>query len=295
MKVLCVGHLTYDILIETDSYPLENTKNRVNKVIGCGGGQVSNAAYLLGKWGIDTYILGLIGNDEYGKEVKKELESVSINTKYLEMNGKTTLSYIIVNNQNGSRTIFTYHPTDLVMNNIEEDINPDIILMDGYEYEMALKMVKKYPNAIKVLDAEKNNEQIINLCKIVDYVICSKSFLENYSNIVISNNNELNEALKIANKEFKNVIVTLEDRGCAYNQKIYKTMNVNEVDSTGAGDIFHGAFVYGLTKGWNIDKILAFANTAGSLSVTKFGSRNSVFNIEEVAEVANEFIGSNIY
>jgi len=295
MKVLCIGHVTYDVMINMDDYPIENTKNRAKSVTACGGGQVSNASYLLGKWGINTHILGLVGNDDYGKEIKKELESVNVNTRYLEMNGNSTISYIIVNSKNGSRTILTYHNDDLLLHDIEEDINPDIILMDGYEYEMSLKIIKKYPKAIKVLDAEKNNEQVLNLCKLVDYVICSKPFLEKFSNIIIGDEVSIKNALVYANNYFKNIIVTLEEDGCAYNGKVIPTIRVKPVDSTGAGDIFHGAFVYGLSKGWDIDKILLFANIAASLSVTRLGSRNSVFDIKKVCEVANEFVGSNIY
>ena len=74
MRVLCIGHVTFDIMIDINDYPKENTKNKVNKLLGCGGGQASNAAYLLGKWGIDTYFLGIIGNDSYGKIVKSEFK-----------------------------------------------------------------------------------------------------------------------------------------------------------------------------------------------------------------------------
>lgn len=289
MKVLCIGHATYDIMLDMNDYPLENTKNRINKMLGCGGGQASNAAYLLGKWGIDTYFLGIVGSDEYGKTIKEELMRANVDTTYLQMNGKTTLSYIIVNNQNGSRTPLTYHANDLKMTDIDENINPDIILMDGYEHQLSNKLLDKYEDAISVIDAEKNNEEVISLCKRVDYVVCSKVFLESFSNIKIIDKNSLFKALDIANQHFKNVIVTLEDKGCAYKYKIIPSIKVKSVDSTGAGDIFHGAFTYGLTKKWNMDKILKFSNITGALSVTKLGSRNSVFNINEVEKVYNEF------
>ena len=287
MKVLCIGHATFDIMLDMDEYPVENTKNRLNSVVGCGGGQASNAAYLLGKWGVDTTFLGLVGDDQYGRHIKKELESVNVDTKYLEMNGKTTISYIVVNSKNGTRTPLTYHPTDFIMNDIDEDINPDIILMDGYESHIANKLLDKYPNCISVLDAEKNKDDVISLGKRVSYVVCSKSFLENFSNIKVMDDDSLFKALDVASNNFNNVIVTLEDRGCAYNGKIYPSMRINPIDSTGAGDIFHGAFVYGLTMGWDMDKILKFANVAGAMSVTKLGSRNSIYSLKEVEDVFN--------
>ena len=289
MKVLCIGHATYDIMIDMDNYPIENSKNRVKRLLGCGGGQASNAAYLLGKWGIDTYFLGLVGKDEYGKIIKNELNNVGVNTDYIEENGKTTISYIVVNSINGTRTPLTYHPTDYKMKLIDEDINPDIILTDGYEYDMVNKLLDKYPNCISVLDAEKNNDDVINLAKRVTYVVASKSFLEKFSNIKIDNDDKLDEAIKIANKHFNNLIVTLEDRGCIYNGKIIPSIKVKAIDSTGAGDIFHGAFVYGLANLWDIDKILKFSNIAGALSVTRLGSRNSVFSLKEVEDKYYEF------
>lgn len=287
MKVLCIGHATYDIMIDMDEYPKENTKNRIKKMLGCGGGQASNAAYLLGKWGIDTTFIGLVGNDKLGHLVKKELEQVNINTDYLEMNGQTTVSYIIVNSQNGSRTTFTYHPTDFKMQSIEENINPDIILMDGYEDEIAHKLLDKYPHCISVLDAEKNTDSVIELGKRATYVVSSKSFLEKFSNIKIVDDSSLKKALEYGSQYFKNIIVTLEEQGCAYQDRKISSIKVNPVDSTGAGDIFHGAFVYGLIQGWEMDKILKIANIAGALSVTKLGSRNSVYSLKEVEDIYN--------
>ena len=81
MKVICIGNVTYDITIRFDGFPVENIKYRINERIECGGGPASNACYLLGKWGVNPYFAGIIGNDEYGNKIKKEFESVNVNTK----------------------------------------------------------------------------------------------------------------------------------------------------------------------------------------------------------------------
>ena len=73
-KILCLGHASYDITIPMDKYPTENIKYRVLNRIECGGGPASNAAYLLGKWGMNTYFSGVLGNDIYGKRIKKNLK-----------------------------------------------------------------------------------------------------------------------------------------------------------------------------------------------------------------------------
>ena len=57
------------------------------------------------------------------------------------------------------------------------------------------------------------------------------------------------------------------------------------VDSTGAGDLFHGAFVYGIAMGFDLEKILKISNITGALSVTRMGGRNSVYDLDEVMKI----------
>lgn len=298
MKVLCLGHAAYDITVPLDEYPIENTKNRVDSRVECGGGPASNAAYLLGKWGVTTYFAGVVGDDEYGKTIKKEFEEIKVNTRYLEICKKhrTTSSFIIANKSNGSRTILTYRPQTMKMKPIKLNFKPDIILIDGQEVDLSKELIKRYPNATTVIDAGRATDEIIELSKMVDYLVCSKEFAETVSEITIDYNDS-NTIYSLYNKMeemFKNnVVVTLEEKGCLYKYegaiKILPSIKVKAIDSTGAGDIFHGAFVYGLTKKFNYEKLLKIANIAGALSVTKIGSRNSAPSIEEMKSVFNDF------
>ena len=294
MKVLCLGHVVWDTTILVDEYPIENSKNRFNDYIECGGGQASNAAYLLGKWGVDVAIGGIVGNDTNGHKIEKELIDAGVDTRYLELNDNlsTISSYVTVNKNSGSRTTLTYHPNNLKLTK-EIDQDYDILLIDGQEYDMALKMIDKCK--ISVIDAGRCTDEVVDLCKKVDYVVCSLEFATTYTNKKIE---QLDEIFDIMLSDFKNVIITLEEKGCAYYQdgvKVIPTLKVEAVDSTGAGDIFHGAFVYGLMQNWELPKILVFANITGALSVTKFGGRNSVYPLDQVRSIANEFVRSNIY
>ncbi len=89
------------------------------------------------------------------------------------------------------------------------------------------------------------------------------------------------------------IIITLEAKGCLYehndNIKIMSSIKVKAIDSTGAGDIFHGAFVYGLIKGFSLEENLKMSNIAGALSVTRVGTRYSVPTIEEMKDYYNDF------
>lgn len=294
MKVLCIGHTAYDITVLTDGYPKENVKYRVEKRIECGGGPASNAAYLLGKWGIKTYIASVVGNDIYGKRIKKEFTDVGVDTTYLELSNKykTTSSFIIVNKKNASRTVFTYRNPQMRINDMDISINPDYILVDAQELELSLKMIKKYPKAITILDAGRAKYANIKLGKIVDYLVTSRNFAEDFTGmkIDINDNNSLNNVYNSLEKDFKgHIVITLEEHGCLYKEdgivKLMPGYKVIAKDTTGAGDIFHGAFVYALINKYNYADVMRISNIAGALSVREIGGRYSVPDLKEVLRI----------
>jgi len=298
MKIVCIGHAAYDITIPMEEYPIENTKNRVKDRVECGGGPASNAAYLLGKWDQDVSFIGIVGNDEYGKKIKKEFESVNVNTDYLILDEKhtTTSSFIIANTSRGTRTVLTYRPSDMQMPDIDYNGDVDIILVDGQEIELSKKFINKYPNAISVIDAGRPTDEIIELSKMVNYLVCSKVFAETVTNmkIDVKDTETITSVYKKMKKIFQNeIVITLEAAGCLYEKdgviKIMPSISIKAVDSTGAGDLFHGAFVYGLSKNKDFEDILKLANITGALATTKVGGRNSVFSKEEMKKFYHDF------
>lgn len=297
MKVLCLGHISYDIIFPLKGFIEENKKIRIKEKIECGGGPASNAAYLLGKWGIETYIAGVVGNDLYGNEIKNEFEISNVNTKYLEIrNDFETDNSIIINNQlNGSRTILTYIKEKEKMQELHLDFEPDIILIDGHEFEESKRIITKYPKAIVVLDAGRASKEVVELAKMINYVVASKDFAEEVTGIKINYDDQ--ETLKQLYSRLESmfsgmIVITLEDKGCIYKYNgelgIMDALEVEALDTTGAGDIFHGAFVYGLTKGYNINVVLTIATIAGSLSVTKVSGR-AVPSKEEMRRYIHDF------
>ena len=220
MKILCLGHAAYDITVPLDEYPDENTKNRVDTRVECGGGPASNAAYLLGKWGMDVYFAGVVGNDEYGRIIKQEFESVNVNTEYLELSSKyrTTSSFIVANKSNGSRTILTYRSKEMKMSGLNLNFSPDVILIDGQEYDISKQVLSEYPNAISIIDAGRSTPKIIELSKMVNYLVCSKEFAEEVSGIAIdyNDNQTLIDLYSKMKQIFKNTIVVTLEKSCLY-------------------------------------------------------------------------------
>lgn len=290
MKIVCIGHASYDITFPVKEYPEENTKNRIGKRVECGGGPASNAAYLLGKWNVPTYFLGVVGNDEYGEVIKQEFEEVGVDTTYLEVSNRvtTTNSIIIANTSTGSRTTLTYRPEDIKMNSVDLTFQPDIILTDGQEIDETNRLFNQYHNAVRIIDASRPTEDIITLARRCHFVVCSYNFALSVTGLKKERSMKHYQNLYIGMKNhFKGrIIITLEEDGCLYESdgalKRMPSLKMQAIDTTAAGDIFHGAFVYGIANGYNLEQTIRIATIAGALSVTKIGGRYSVPTLEEV-------------
>lgn len=294
-KIVCIGHAAFDITFPLKKFPEENTKNRVKKIVECGGGPASNAAYLLGKWGTNPYFIGTVGNDIYGKAIKEELKSVNVNIDYMEESEKfgTTLSIVIVSETKNSRTTLAYKNPKMKMKKTNIDIKPDILLIDGQEYELSMNVIKNNPDMISIIDAGRATEEIIDLCRNVNYIVCSKEFAEDVTGVKINfrDTNTFNDVFIKLIELFpnKNYVVTLEDKGSMFLDgeyvKVMPTYKMKVKDTTGAGDIFHGAFTYGIANGYSLEEAVKLGNIAGALSTTNIGARNSVPTLDEAMKL----------
>ncbi len=296
MKAICIGHSTYDTTLPLNNFPIENTKTRVEEHIECGGGPASNGGYLLAKWGIDTTVASVIGDDYYGDRIIDDFVKIKANTKYLEKkkNHQTSSSYIIANKSNGSRTIITSkkEPIRKLSQKIEEKY--DLVLVDGEHPETAIEVLKNNQDAITILDAGRLNDDTKEIGKLVKYLVSSKEFAEEFSKTTLSvkDPEKLIAAHKKMEEYFKtNIIITLEAKGSftKINDKyeIIPSVKVKAIDSTGAGDIFHGALAYFLLKGNDIKTAIKYASITGAISVTRVGSRFSIPELREVLDYDN--------
>ncbi len=299
MTILSIGRTSYDITCPVEEYPIEGTKYLLNEKIEAGGGNAANVAYLLGKWGEQSYFAGVIGSDDYGTKIKKELEQALVKTEYMEVSYEvgTPLSIILVNKKNGSRTRFdVVGATQPGLKKYDYSINPDVVFSDGKEYSATINALNKYPNAISIVDAGRVNRDLLELCKYVKYIVCSKGFAETVSGLKIDYNNSaslVNVYKKLKDRYPNNeIIVTLENMGAMYTFnseiKVMPGIKVTQVDPSCSGDIFHGAFAYCLANHFDLEKAVTYANIAAGLSVAKMGGRTSIPTIKEVINYYNQ-------
>ncbi len=295
MIALSIGKSTYDTTVPVEQYPIENSKNLIKEKLESSGGSGSNVAYLLGKWNTESYFAGVVGYDDFGSFIKKDLESVSVHTNFLEVNyeRKTTTTFIIANKATTSRTQLMIEPEVYHLKKYDYDIVPDLIYSDGYEYSATMSALNKFPNAISVLGAGLNYadpKEVVSLAKEFKYVVFSLEFACQTTRMRVDVNNPthlLNLYKELHEKFPKNeVIVTLQNQGALFSingeVKIMQTLPVNEVDRSGAGDVFDGALLYALGKGYSLEVAVRLANIAAALSTTKMGAKTSIPLLSDV-------------
>ncbi|WP_297407419.1 carbohydrate kinase family protein [uncultured Cetobacterium sp.] len=290
-NILCVGHSACDITYIMDEFPIENRKYKVNETKIMGGGPTGNASYLLGKYGEDVSYITTLGLDAYGVNIVSELESVKVDLKnsILKKEYTTPCSMIITNIKTGSRTILNHRNKNFIPDTYKINyINkPKFILFDGHEIELARRALNEFPEAITILDAGSYKLETVELGAKVDYLICSEDFAREYTEIEeVNKENYLEVFNKMKKLNKKNIIITLGEKGCLYkkNGEIYNypAFETKAIDTTGAGDIFHGAFVYALSNKFDLMKAIKFSSVCASLSVEKIGGRESIPMLEDI-------------
>jgi len=291
VSALCIGHASWDLCMQVNAYPAENSKAETNALLESGGGPAANAAWLLGRWGVPTALAAVVGQDDYGDKLVKESAEGGIDCRLVEQRAgyATPVSFIIVNRAAGSRTIINRKIPAAglqLTRQMLDGLNPKLLLFDGHELEASLAALAAFPSATTVLDAGSLREGTSVLAGKVRYLVCS----ERFAGQITSETDAVarwQQCLGRLRELYRNVvIVTLGASGSVFDdgshQEHLPALPVQARDTTAAGDIFHGAFAFGLLKGMSLARALELATVAAGLSVEKEGGRPSVPELDDV-------------
>ena len=289
MKICCVGIAVQDRIFSVEELPHEEGKFFANNLKEQGGGPAATAAVACARLGLEVDMIARVGNDATGNAIIAELKKEGVNTDKMRIidNAISTQASILVD-KNGNRIIVSYPSPSLIPDaSFMEDIDfsqYDLVLADVRWHEGALKafeLAKKH-GVTTVLDADTTPQAIDDLVALSSHSIFSKPGLTKFSEIA-----DIAEALKFADKKtVGKVYVTLGSDGYSYieNDKIIKQdgFKVKVIDTTGAGDVFHGAFASALCLGYNTVDALRFSAATAALKCTKAGGRSGIPSLQEV-------------
>jgi sulfofructose kinase len=292
IEVLCIGHAAYDVSVFLDGYPQEDSKSETYEWLEACGGPAANAAYLLSSWGLRCAFAGLAGDDVHGRRARQELQSVGTDVSRFELREghATPLSLILISKRNGSRTIVNRKVKGAAFQCHISGFSPRILLFDGHELEASLAALAAFPAAISILDAGSWRQGTAALAGEVHYLAASERFALQATKLAdLRSEATRRECLTRLHGMFTTkTIVTLGGNGLIFDDgggfQHIPAFPAETLDTTAAGDIWHGAFTYGIAEAMPLVDALRFASMAAALSVQARGGRASIPALHRVKE-----------
>jgi sulfofructose kinase len=289
-EVVGMGLNSVDFLSLVSRYPESNSKTEILRFERSGGGQVATALVALSRWGIKTKYIGKVGSDELGQISLESLqqEGVDVSSVTTEPNTPTQLGNIIVEATSGDRTILWRRDKRLMFREGElrkEDVcSGKLIHLDGHDIRSAIQCAKwaKEEAIPTVVDIDKVESLTPELMRDISFVVTSSRFPSLFTGI-----SDREKALVELQRHTRGFLcTTLGPEGAMAlkdGQVFYaKGFKVDVVDTTGAGDVFHAGFIYGLLRNWEVTEILRFANAVAALKCRSLGGRRGIPSLGEV-------------
>jgi ribokinase len=287
--VVGLGYTATDYLAIVPHLPEFDTKLEAECLSVQGGGPVATALVTTNRLGFSSAYIGKVGDDGFGAFMLEELEREGVDVRRVvrEKDAESQFAFIMVDKQGGHRTIVWTRGTVSKLRKGEADLAAigtcKCLLLDDMEVEAAVEAASwaKEAKVPIVLDAGTLREGMRELLPFCDYIAAGREFGAQLT----GTSDPLAAARRIHESTGNVSVVTIGEEGCVcvctegvYRQRAFK---VSAVDTTGAGDVFHGAFAVGILKGWDVPKVLEFSSAVAAMKCRRLGGRPGIPNFQE--------------
>ncbi len=290
MRVFGLGQASLDIITLVAGFPQEDSKKEVLAFLEQGGGPVATALVALRRLSVDAAFSGVVSDDYAGARIREGLidEGVDLAALVERPGGESQRAFIIVNRETGTRTILWKRPTVAELS--EEEIRRDwfsgagFLLIDGLMGRASMRAAElaREAGVPVMLDAGSSRSALLKLLPHADYIVGSEEFGRYFSS------DPEEAAVKISAFGPRAVTITLGQRGSVTwdGSRVFRTpaFRVRALDTTGAGDVFHGGYIYGLLQNWGLEKTVTFASAFAALKCLEPGGRTGIPTLERTLE-----------
>jgi sulfofructose kinase len=292
--VVGVGLNATDTMILIPHMPAYGGKVPFLQEILSPGGQVASAIVCCAQLGLRTKYIGTIGDDDRGRIQWDSLQGTGVNLDHVQRraNCANQSAYILIDQTTGERTVFWSRPDCLRIDpaEITEDqiAGSRLLHIDGHDTPAvahAARIARKH-NIPVTVDVDTIYKGFDDVLPSVDYLITSSEFPERWTGEA-----DPCKALALLQSEYgmRVAAMTLGAHGALALQDgrfhYSPAFVVNCLDTTGAGDIFHGAFCYSVVKGFQLSDALEFSNAMAALNCTAMGARGRIAPDKEAREL----------
>ncbi|MFU8848492.1 MAG: PfkB family carbohydrate kinase [Opitutales bacterium] len=280
IDVLCVGYACVDINFRAPHHPASDEKVRALSMHSCGGGPAANAAVAIARLGGQAAFFGYLGKDSFGQLHLDELTAAGVQTEGIHRGGAPTPVAAVTIKPNGDRSIVDYcvpsalAPEDAVT---LQETPARVLLVDGHQPLLSLKLVEEARRLgiPSVLDAGSIHDGTNLLYNKVDYLITSEKFARQFTG-----EDDPRTALASLDGAAPFIAATWGADGVYWlnesGQHHMPAFDIEAIDTTGAGDAFHGAFALGLAQGMKLRHNLRRASATGALTCLQPGARSAL-------------------
>jgi sugar/nucleoside kinase (ribokinase family) len=285
-----IGENATDVVLRVKAFPARDGKtDTVSREVRLGG-QVATAVFAAACWGLQTRYVGAAGSDHHGELHQAALREKGVESHLLRVRGaESRLSYVLVENQTGSRAVLCHRDPRVKLDRHylkkEWFQRSRLVQVDGENIEASLLAATwARKAAVPVMcDLDVFREELLTLLPQIDFPVLSLAILQplcGFSDPFI--------ALPTIHTQHNSRLVctTMGERGAlAWNGQSFfysPAYRVRVLDTTGAGDLFHAGFAYGLLQGWEPQDMLEFACAAAGLNCMAHGARGGIGSLRAV-------------
>ncbi len=294
LDVVGLGYCSWDYLGILEEIPAFDAPTvSLDDFAISGGGPVSTALVALARLGARTGYLGAVGDDDAGSSLRRAYEQEGIDIARLRVRPGTRspVCICLVQAHTGKRNILCYRGTtgEVELEPVDRPYitSARFLHLDAHHMSAAITAAQWVHQAggTVVLDANRPRLRLDELLPWVDVLITNAHFPTAFTG-----EPSLEKAARrlLVTGGHRLVVSTLGERGCLCITGEKETrvpgFEVPVVDTTGAGDAFHGAFIYGLLQGWPIERTATFANAVAALNCTALGGRAALPHLHEVED-----------
>jgi sugar/nucleoside kinase (ribokinase family) len=288
--VVGVGLNATDTIIRLPYFPTLDSKVPIISSHLRAGGQVATAMVACQRWGLHARYVGKVGDDWAADFQQEQLDADGVESHVRrEPHCPSPQSYILVDAKSGERTVLwsrdpraELHPDEVQREWVQ---SAKILLVDGHDATAAAQAARwaREVDMPVVADVDNLYPGAKALLELVTHMIGSTAFPHR-----ITSEPDLLKALPQIHAQFKYHLTaaTLGKNGViAWDGVRFLQVPgfvVEVVDTTGAGDVFHGAFVYGMAKGFPLERNLEFSCAAAALSCMAIGARAGISTLPAI-------------
>ncbi|HUH62599.1 MAG TPA: carbohydrate kinase family protein [Terracidiphilus sp.] len=287
-----VGLNATDTLISVSAFPVPGSKIDFHSQTVLPGGQVASTVVACQQWGLQTRYVGKLGDDHAAQIHREAFARAGVETCIIEEPGAASAQSVILIDAAGERTVLGRHDERLLLRPEEIDrewiVNACALHVDGFDTAAAAQAAAwaREAGIPVVADLDDTYPQVESLIENTDYLIVSRDLPGRLTREPV-----LENALRKMKSRYgcKLTAATLgEDGVLAWDGRNFHHRHAYRVpvaDTTGAGDIFHAGFIYGLHRGWPLVRQLDFACAAAALNCEAVGARGNIQSVEAIEEL----------